>query len=250
MHGDFLPGAEQLALADHPATGKQTGQYQYTTFATYTVLSTTTSRTAYVQVTGQITYHFRQIPDVTYSTISATPVDSSGNSIGAETESQQESFYTALDGNLWGVSRSEPLEVDCPDAYATSFIGSIDEEIGPAIDQALLAKGINWATDLPNGTIVLVKFSDGTTAVFIKVSSASTDHWVWGLSAHDKNGNPINRQGQLLTNPNTSGTGGGNGDTNSGGFNFLFARDPECYASTQGTLPDGTAVDGGSWGPC
>jgi hypothetical protein len=110
--GDFLAGAEQIALAQHPDTGTEVAAYVFATFATYTMVSTTTSRTAYVQVNGQITYHANQRPIlVTYGSIAATPVDSAGNSLAAQTESQQESFYTALDGSLWGVSRSEPLEV-------------------------------------------------------------------------------------------------------------------------------------------
>src|SRR4029077_11191519 len=139
---------------------------------------------------------------------SAQPVDSSGNSLAGQSESQLQAYFTSYDQILMGTSRSNPLTVNEPTNYSPTFVNALDEEVGPGIDQALLlGQGVNWSF-LPVNTIVTVIFSDGTKALYKKTNNTN-DHWHWAGVAWDKNGNRINSGGQPLSNPNTSGGGGG-----------------------------------------
>jgi hypothetical protein len=240
--GDFVAAAETTAVSYHDVAGGSV-------VGTYSMISTTTARTAYIQVTGQGVLsqgHY------TWVVTAAIPINSSGASIASETESEQEAFYGALDQTLLGVNRSGPLTANCPDSYSESFINSIDEEVGPGIDLALSQEGVSWA-GIPIGTVITVNFSDGTTAQYIKTNN-STDHWAWNGVAHNKSGQPINRNGTVQTNPNTAGTGGGSvtppGFGSGSTWTWLYTGGNDCYYSSYVTLPDGTDFGGGGWGPC
>lgn len=240
---DFVGAAKTVSASNHPAgVGSAT--------ATYTLISTTTARSAYIQITGQGVYSV-QAHTITWVVTAATPVDSTGTSIASQTESAQESFYGTLDGTLLGMNRSGPLAINVSDTYAASFINSIDEEVGPGIDLALAQLGIPWS-GLPLNTPITVKFSDGTTAIYIK-TNPSSDHWQWSGIAHNKNNQLINRDGSLRSNPNTAGIGGGSvsvpGFGPGAGLSWLIDGGDQCFASSYVTI-DGQEYGSSGWGPC
>jgi hypothetical protein len=169
---------------------------------------------------------------------SATPVDSSGNSLAGESASSQEAYYGALDQVIWGLDRKAPTQINEPPDYKTSIINSDYGEVTPGINVALgkLDQPINPAA-IPVGSVLTVIFQDGTTAQFIKFSETLSDMWQWNGIAHNAKGQLIHRDGSLVNNPNTTGTGGGNasahgiGDTGQG-WNYNMQAYPECTSST------------------
>jgi hypothetical protein len=179
------------------------GAATWGTPGTYVVVSSTVPMTAYMQVTGL--YGLLYGKPYFYPT-AATPISASGSSLAGESEAFLESNYAALDVGLFG-SRTNPKVVTVSSTYAVSIINSDDAEVGPGIDLALAAQGILWA-DLPVGFVITVNFQDGTSAQFIKDSNFSA-HWVWTGVAHNKNKQPINRNGIVISNPNTAGIGAG-----------------------------------------
>jgi hypothetical protein len=173
---------------------------------TYTVVSSPKAATSLVKVQGALVRLGNGATEFAIS--SAVPVDSSGNSLAGESETQLEAYFASYDQISMGTNRSNPLTVNEPAYYSTTFINALDQEVGPGIAQALAAEKINW-NSLPVGAFVTVVFSDGTKALYIKTNGQITDHWAWAGVAWDKHGNRINRAGQPQSNPNTSGTGGG-----------------------------------------
>jgi hypothetical protein len=87
---------------------------------------------------------------------SATPIDT-GNSLAANAEVTNESYFASLDATIFGVTRSAPTVLHEPINYASSFISTSEEETEPGINAALGLKGIN-----PNstavGTVITLKF--------------------------------------------------------------------------------------------
>src|SRR5690348_12802788 len=117
------------------------------------------------------------------------------------------------DAELFGTRVDKIPPISEPESYAGTIINMSDEEVGPGISSALGKLGINAGT-IRIGTIVTVTFKDGTKAKFMKISN-STEMWRWTGEAWDKDGNPINRDGSLKTNPNAAGGGyGGSVETN------------------------------------
>jgi hypothetical protein len=219
------------------------------TSGTYTVVSFANPETAYVKVTGilGINGEDRQVFIIT----SAVPVDSSGNSLAGESEASQEAFFGTLDSTIFGVNRGNPISVNEPYVYASSFVNSDDAEVGPGIDQALLDKGILWSS-LPDGTVITVVFTDGTSAQFYLENNSSSDHWIWNGTAHNQQGQPINRNGIVLSNPNSSG--GGGGDVSAppigGDLTYFIGGKPQCRYSVTLDWPTGSATTSYGWGPC
>jgi hypothetical protein len=213
---DFLQAAGAQAKADEGG-------------GTFLLVSTTQSTSAYVAVFGGFV---AQQGDTFWKVQNKYAVDESGNSLAGNTESQNQAYFAALDQTVFGTSRTllaankAPVSVNLDPMWQSSFINSIDEEVGPGIDQALLAKGIVWA-DLPTGTIVTVVFQDGTKAQFIKVEQSS-DHWVWAGKAWNSQGKLINRGGSLVANPNSSGAGGGGASITVGQAQFGLASQALC----------------------
>lgn len=158
---------------------------------------------AYIQVTGQWGSHNGR-----FSVSSAIPVDTAGHSIAGNSESSNESFYTGLDQVIFGVSRSTPKMVSEPTSYASSFINSSEEEVEPGINYALVQMGIDPGS-IPAGTVITVKFEDGTDAQYVKGLATATYQWTWNGIAHNKVGQLIDRSGRLRSNPNSAGKGGG-----------------------------------------
>src|SRR5207237_8014892 len=83
-----------------------------------------------------------------------------------------------------------------------------DDRDGPASARAMLLLVIDQAS-IPLGAVITGKFHDGTTAQYVKQSDFATYQWIWNGVANDKNGHRIYRNGTLVGNSNTSGTGEG-----------------------------------------
>ena len=116
-----------------------------------------------------------------------------------------------IDEQLFTVNRATRVPpIDLPPNYQSSFISSLDEEVAPGISYALGIKGVNVAL-LPTGTRVVVTFSDGTRAVYIKIGN-STVMWEWTGLAWNANGQRIHRDGSPVDNPSSAGFGGGIAD--------------------------------------
>jgi hypothetical protein len=242
---DFVAAAQTTATSNHPPAAAGT------IVGTYVLISTTTPRTAYIQVSFQGVF---SLPTHEYHwvQIGAVPIDSTGTSIASETESSQESFYGALDQTLFGANRAAPTTITMPSNYSASFIGSEDGETSPGIGYALFLMGINPA-EIPVGTTITVTFtSDGTTAQFVKQSATATYQWLWNGIAHNKAGQRINRAGGVISNPNTAGLGGGSGTAPvwNPGSSWVFTGGNDCFFSGYVTLPDGSTFGSSGWGPC
>lgn len=214
---------------------------------TYVVVSTSTPLSSYVKVTG----HYKGSEEPIWVVGASTPIDSSGNSLAANTESANESYFASLDQVLFGANRSAPQTVTVSTDYASSFINSLEEEVVPGIGNALIQLGVNPAT-ISVGTLITVKFSDGTTAQYIKISSTSSYQWPWTGIAHNSSGLLINRDGSLVVNPNTIGNG--SGSFSAPGYNNLdwFYLNAPGLCQFGGTISfeDGETLTSFGFGPC
>ena len=173
---------------------------------TYVVSSEAYGRTAFVQVTGQImTFCDPPYYEVCHTNLySATGavVDRYGFNVTSEATLER------LDEETFMGRRPEFYTVNLPQQYGTSFINSYEGEIHGGISLALSQKGVNVAL-LRTGTLVLVKFRDGTSAIYVKVINM-TYMWSWHGIAWNSAGQQIDRSGNLVwTNPNVSGGGSG-----------------------------------------
>jgi hypothetical protein len=215
---------------------------------TYVVVSSNFASTSYVSVTGTLRLSgsgFGGGSHLVLTNIATTPVDATGASIASLSEADQESLYHTIDMSLFGTNRKQPFKgVHEPTQYASSFIGYDESEVVPGIGAALILMGINQNAFSP-GDMITVTFDDGTSAEFVKNASTATYQWSWTGKAWDKNGNPIDRSGNLVANPNTSGNGGGSfaGSGNGGGlaFGFALAGFGACFTDTTVTI-DGVQV--------
>jgi hypothetical protein len=202
---------------------------------TYLVMSTTNFTSAYISVQGGFVF---QQGETFWKVSSKYPVDESGNSLAANTETQNQSYFAALDETVFGADRTGlaaaggglPAQINLSPTYQSSFINSIDEEIGPGIDAALASLGINWASSplIKEGIVVTVLFPDKTKAQFVKYNGKMSDHWVWNGKAWNKDGKLILRDGTLHTNGNTGGSGGGTANFNYNGNQFRFGGGAWC----------------------
>jgi hypothetical protein len=216
---------------------------------TYSVVSTSKAETALMQVAGEWVGTKEPIWRVT----AATPIDSSGNSLAGNSESANESYFAAFDQVLFGANRSAPQMVNEPADYAGSFINSLDEEVVPGISNALIQMGVNPAT-IAVGTLITVKFADGTTAQYIKASSTSSYQWTWTGVAHNSAGKLIHRDGSLVVNPNTAGNGSGSFGApgfGPGAPDYFHLTDPGlCQYGGTISFDDGEELTSFSFGPC
>lgn len=217
---------------------------------TYTAISYSTSTTAYIRVTGR----YKGSTEPIWVVGAATPVDANGNSLSGNTEAQNQTYFAALDETIFGANRTlvaankQPPTVNLSPDYEGSIINSDDAEIGPGIDSALSAKGILWS-DLPSGTVVTVIFEDGTKAQFMKVGQM-TDHWVWNGQAWNKQGQRIDRQGNVLQNQNTSGSASGTANFTYGQVQYNFVWQALCTWEQTITIDGNGDSDVLFEGPC
>lgn len=171
-----------------------------------------------------------------------TPVDASGNSIAGTAEASQEAFYKVLDITISGTQRDYPFYFwTTISGMPRSFIGSTDAVINAVINNNPTVLALY--SGLANNSVVTITFSDGTTAEFVVniISMAGGTVKVvvtWSGIAHDKTGRLINRDGTLVPNPNTGGSGGGNVGVHGFGpgsnWNFQFHGQPFC--TLEGTV--------------
>lgn len=200
----------------------------------YVITSQNYPRTAYVRVTGSPGWVCDRFGECEHTLRNAYAqlINESGTAVAVPSDLDR------IDEALHGTSRAQripPLPIR-PD-YARSFIGSFDEELIPAIGQALLVGGFNQGF-LPIGTKVIVVFMDGTKAEFIKVCQC-TDMWRWTGRAWDAQGRRIHRDGTPLPNPNWFGNGTGRVITRftdagtARDIRFLFSGETLCRVSTR-----------------
>jgi len=175
---------------------------------TFQVVGGDNALSAYIRVSGQhaTTCDSNGECRSYFRVLSMTSVTSGGSPAGTAAD------LSRNDAEIFGTSRPQRIPpIALPTAYQSSIINSLDEEIGPGINAALVAKGINPGS-IPVGTVVKVMFADGTSATFIKISGSSSLQWEWTGDAWDANGNPINRNGTPKTNPNVGGFFGGSAE--------------------------------------
>jgi hypothetical protein len=200
----------------------------------YVITSQNYPRTGYVRVTGSPGWVCDRFGECQYTLRNAYAqlIDETGTRVAVPTDLDR------IDEALHGTSRAQripPLPIR-PD-YAGSIINSFDEEVIPAIAQALLVGGFNPGY-LPLGTKVIVVFVDGTKAEFVKVCQC-TDMWRWTGKAWNAEGRRITRDGTLVPNPNWFGNGGGRvitRFTDAGtprDIRFLFTGERLCRVSTR-----------------
>lgn len=175
----------------------------------YVVVSSSSSLSAFVEVAGYWTTITGYNIQYSYWTPYVVGVvDPSGTPLSSDPGTAQAQMGS-IDVGLFGFGRSNSPKVSTvamPANYASSFIDSEEGETSPGISNGLLLAGVS-ENQMSPGTTLLVTFSDGSKAVFVKQSSAATYLWKWdGQHAWDKNGNPINRDGSLKTNSSTSGS--------------------------------------------
>lgn len=137
-----------------------------------------------------------------------------------------------------------------PTDYGGSYINNsaLDEDTNSAISFVLyITRSIN-PNSVPIGTIVVVKWNDGTTAKFVRVSQSGSFQWAYMPgSARNAQGQPINPDGSIVANPHSTGTGAGSVDPNvtgSGGYiwNLRFNGDHNCTGTSTLTDETGTVI--------
>jgi hypothetical protein len=214
---------------------------------TFTLVSTTTPRSAYIQITGSVIY----LDGVfVWQPGAAIPVDSTGASIASETESEKEAFYGSLDQTLFNTSRDTPIFSTSSQYFPGSFINSTDTQVSADIDNFLESMGIGVGV----GSTFTAVFADGTSAEFTAQPTGTNPPWKWNGVAHNKQKQPINRNGTVIKNPNTSGTGGGSltapGFGSGSTWSWLLDGGNDCFVSGYIYLPDGSSFGSNGWGPC
>jgi hypothetical protein len=220
---------------------------------TYTMVSTSTPMTAYVQVAGHLKITGE---NAVFVVTSATPVDQNGNSLAGAPEPVLETYYAAYDQVLAGTNRDAPINLTAftlPD-LPKSFGASTDQQVTDAVVKDALTDIIDTNT----GDIIPIHFSDGTWAEFrVTWDSSNVFHLTWVVGkAWDSAGNPLNRDGSKQTNQNTSGTGSGSitvpGFGNDGSrWRWSFIGAPLCTDVETVTDGDGNLLGAVTvTGPC
>lgn len=181
---DFQTSAEQAAL-QRGTLGQVVPEV-----GTFVMVNRVNPRSAIVKIWGRRVQVCDSHGECRYRLIitdSLVVNETGGSALEADLERTDEMLHAN--------ARAKPLPpVNLSPTYSSSFVNSLDEEVGPGIPQAIAAKGIN-PVFLPVGTIVLVVFADGTKATYRKVTLLGTDQWVWTGKAWDAQGRPINRNG-------------------------------------------------------
>lgn len=140
----------------------------------------------------------------------------------------------------FGTRRSAPiLPIDVPTEYGGSYINNaaLLEDTNSAIANVLyIVRGLNPA-NVPVGTVVTVVWADGTTARFKRVSAMGSYQWAYVEgTARNADGDPIDQNGNVLSNPNSSGTGGGEAHNtrnfSSGNYEYAAFGNSRCTTST------------------
>jgi hypothetical protein len=198
---------------------------------------------AYISITGYLLPYKQQwVPQT------VQPIDGNGHSLAGASESSQEAFYNALDNIIMAANRNAPTSINEPSDYSGSFINSDESEVVPGIGYALIQLNINPAS-FPAGSPIMVKFEDGTSAIYIKASAGANYQWTWSGVAY-KGKQQINRNGTPAANSNTPGSGSGSaGSATLGGFGpeatgwtWFAAADPDAPQGPVITITVGAPI--------
>lgn len=141
---------------------------------------------------------------------------------------------------------SKPINID--PTYGGSYINNsaLAEDTSSAISNVLyVQRGLN-PNSVPVGTVVQVRWADGTKAKFVKITVVGSIQWAYVPgTATDKDGHPIDGSGNIVPNPNPStATPNGAPDSlgtfpsNSGVFIDVQPAPNEGFITI--TQPDGT----------
>jgi hypothetical protein len=218
---DFETSAAQAAYARGTLGGGVAG------LGTYVIVNRVNPKSAIVMVSGRRVQSCDSHGECRYRLVitGVRAINETGGSALAED-------LQKTDETLFANTRATPLPpVNLSETYASSFIGSIDEEVGPGIPLAIAAKGIN-PVFLPVGTVVMVVFPDGTKATFIKVTAMGSDQWRWTGKAWNAQGRPINRNGSPKAGGVAGASGGGQVNTNTFAASFALVASQSCQMST------------------
>ena len=242
--------------SDYTTVAEATVQSRHT-FGNFTIVSTSQASTAVIRVTGNVVQNGSHS---TFEVTSAVPIDGSGNSLASEPESELEAFYTAYDLNTFNASRADPIWINSNNTTVSlnSFIGSSDSDVGSFLNSLPITGAV------PFESVVLITFKDGSSAMFQYTGMStmvSGRGWTWVKPfAWNKSGQQIDRSGNLLSNPNTSGTGGGSisvpafSSGSEGNFMFTLGGAPDCVISQQIEVDTGSDSYVSDWanfsGPC
>jgi hypothetical protein len=185
---------------------------------TYHVISLSQPRSAYIKVIGtvkvvpapgqnQITPNSPRV----LINVTATPIDEMGNSLAGLSESALQASFAASDQLTFGANRATNFTaINVPPGDYSTFVCNCDlQEMGTGVAGWITSQFNTQTETLPVGTIVTLRFADGTTAQFQKKDAMSTYRWGWNGKAFNKQGQPIDAHGVVQGNQNTSGAGGG-----------------------------------------
>lgn len=126
---------------------------------TYLVVSNAVARSAYMQVTG----HIVQVGgEPEWRPTTATPIDSSGNSLAGQTEATLENDYTALDLMTIGLDRNLPVVID---VASGTYWQMSDDDITTLINNYLTSQGISS----PPAEVTLEFLSNNSAAKFVYI---------------------------------------------------------------------------------
>ena len=245
---------------------KWSGQPYNTTYTVTAIMSNLSSSTAFIHVSGYWTPSGRA--GVVFVPQSSIPVDASGNSLAGESEAYLENYYTQVDWYVYSVSRSSPLAIGLfgDGTVAQDFTGVPDTAISISI-------AITLGFDPPANSPIQVQFADSVIATFIRTTNTNVNDkahwWVWGNIAHNLSsvcvevpgttktvcGAPIDHNGHVIINTNTSGKSGGSAKPNPAYYIYPTPVPPSsgtsfCTFSSYVTDPDGDSFGGTGYGPC
>lgn len=202
----------------------------------YVVVGQTYARTGLIQVTGQVPSCGLSCGEGLQN-VSGVALGQDGSPLGSDSE------LNNIDVGLFGVDRSLPLEANViPGCGAqqpgcgTSLATSSDAGIGLEIGDVLTAAGYTEA-DLPSVLSIVVVFQNGDIAVYTHNSSQNLYVWTYGGYAWNAQHQPIDRQGNVINNPNSAGSGGGGGNGTNGTSTYGFSDYSDCVFKTSVSLP-------------
>lgn len=202
----------------------------------YVVVSQTYARTGLVQVSGEVPACGLSCGEGLLN-VSGAAVGLDGSPLGSDSD------LNNIDVGLFGVDRTLPNEADVvPGCGADqpgcgpSLASSSDAGIGIEIGDVLTAAGWTEA-DLPSVLSIFVIFQNGDRALYTHNSSQNLYIWTYGGYAWNKANAPITRQGKVINNPNTAGSGGGGGNGTNGSLVWGFSDYSDCVFSVTVSLP-------------
>lgn len=237
-------------------TSALTQAYSLSQPGLYVVVSQTYARTGFIQVTGEVPACGKACGEGLLNA-SGAALGQDGGPLGSDAE------LNNIDVGVFGLDRTFPMYVtavpgcgaeqsDCGDSLASST----DTGVGIMIGIALAAQGID-VNNLPQVLSIAVTFQNGDVAVYQHVSGGGPYGWIWGQKAWNSNHQPIDRNGNVIVNPNSSGSGSGSGSGATqgplGSLVYGFSMYSDCVFNTSETI----TVNGGviivsdkSYAPC